>query len=88
MASKTFNACRRCDSCGIRTELKSEEVDRCILQCSQCGKEYPFFRSAREDRLMRKKKERGQALKREYFACNLFICSPNSLSTPNCFDTL
>ena len=53
MAAEVINACRRCDDCGIRTEVKSAEVDRCILQCSQCGKEYSFFKSPVEQRLER-----------------------------------
>ena len=57
MISNTLNARRRCDDCGIRTGVKSEEVDRCILQCSQCGKEYFFYKSPLEERLMRKMKE-------------------------------
>ena len=51
-------ACRRCDDCGIRTEVKSDDDDRCILQCSLCGKEYPFYKSPREDRLDAKMKEK------------------------------
>ncbi len=52
-----LNARRRCDDCGIRTEIKSDKADECILECSQCGKEYHFFKSSQEERLMRKMKE-------------------------------
>ena len=50
-------ACRRCDDCGIRTDVKSHDDDRCILQCSVCGREYPFYKSPQEERLKRERKE-------------------------------
>ncbi len=62
MASNVHNACRRCDDCGIRTGVKSDEVDQCILECSQCGREYPFYKS-QEERLMRKMKEQDNVSK-------------------------
>ncbi len=57
-----IKACRRCDDCGIRTEVKSDNEEVCILECSVCRKEYPFFKSPREDRIMRtiKGKERAR----------------------------
>ena len=48
-------ACRRCDHCGTKTDVKSHDDDRCILQCSLCGREYPFYKSPREERLKRGK---------------------------------
>ncbi len=50
MASNVLNVCRRCDDCGIRTGVKSDEAGRCILQCSRCGKEYPFYKSPQKMR--------------------------------------
>jgi thioredoxin reductase (NADPH) len=41
-------ACRRCDECGIRAGVKSDDDDLCILQCSLCGKEYPFYKSTQD----------------------------------------
>ena len=55
-------ACRRCDECGIRTGVKSEDDDLCILQCSLCGKEYPFYKSPPEDRPLPAMKEKGNML--------------------------
>jgi len=55
-------ACRRCDECGIRTGVKSDDDDLCILQCSLCGKEYPFYKSPQEDRPLRAIKEEGNVL--------------------------
>ncbi len=55
-------ACRRCDECGIRTGVKSDDDDVCILQCSLCGKEYPFYKSPPEDRPLRAMKEKGNVL--------------------------
>lgn len=55
-------ACRRCDECGIRTGVKSDDDDVCILQCSLCGKEYPFYKSPPEDRPLRAMKEKGHVL--------------------------
>ena len=49
-----FKACRRCDDCGIRTEVKSDNEEVCVLQCSICSREYPFYKSPKEDRIMRK----------------------------------
>ena len=48
-------ACRRCNECGIRTGVKSDDDDLCVLQCSICGKEYPFYKSRQEDRAMKEK---------------------------------
>ena len=62
MGSKTVSdirvACRRCDKCGIRAGVKSDDDDMCVLQCSLCGKEYPFYKSPREDRPLRTMKEK------------------------------
>ncbi len=62
MSSKTVSdmrsACRRCDQCGIRTDVKSADDDVCVLQCSLCGKEYPFYKLPQEDRPLRAKKEK------------------------------
>jgi len=56
-SNSTSMACRRCDDCGIRAGIKSEDSDMCILQCSLCGKEYPFYKSPREERLQPAMKE-------------------------------
>lgn len=41
--SKGFIVGRRCDECGARVEVASDEGDSCVLKCHQCGKEYKFF---------------------------------------------
>ncbi len=35
--------CRRCDVCGARIGLKGEAMDRVVLKCPECQKEYTFF---------------------------------------------
>lgn len=37
-----FAICRRCDDCGVRCEPISDNGDRCVLQCGNCGREYSF----------------------------------------------
>ncbi len=46
-------ACRRCDTCGVRTDVKSDDEEVCVLQCSICMQEYPFYKSPMEERIMR-----------------------------------
>jgi translation initiation factor 2 beta subunit (eIF-2beta)/eIF-5 len=46
--SNILKACRRCDDCGVRAEIKLEQKDMCVLQCSLCGKEYPFYKSVED----------------------------------------
>ncbi|HYA41053.1 MAG TPA: FAD-dependent oxidoreductase [Syntrophobacteraceae bacterium] len=55
--SDVLKACRRCEDCGVRAEVKSDDEEMCILQCSLCGKEYPFYKSPLEDRVKRKIKD-------------------------------
>lgn len=61
LAGADIKACRRCDACGIRAEVKSDNDEVCVLQCSICRKEYPFYKSPREERIMRALKEKENA---------------------------
>ncbi len=61
-ASDIHRACRRCDKCGIRTGVKSDNADQCILQCSLCGKEYPFYKSPREERQFQAMQKEGDVI--------------------------
>ncbi|MDR3553447.1 MAG: FAD-dependent oxidoreductase, partial [Syntrophobacteraceae bacterium] len=56
-----LKACRRCEDCGIRAEVKSDNVEVCVLQCSICRKEYPFYKTPREERIMSAIKESDNA---------------------------
>ncbi|HOI96532.1 MAG TPA: hypothetical protein PK250_17645 [Syntrophobacter fumaroxidans] len=43
---KGFTVNRRCDSCGTRVDIACDRGDKCMLKCSQCGKEYMFYLKA------------------------------------------
>jgi thioredoxin reductase (NADPH) len=62
-----IKACRRCDDCGIRAEVKSEDEEMCLLQCSICGKEYPFYKSSPEKRLEQAINEESNMLTSEIY---------------------
>ncbi len=80
MASNILNACRRCDECGIRTGVKSNEADRCILQCSQCGKEYAFYKSPQKERLVLKMKEQDNVRSASAYDIIIIGAGPGGLS--------
>ena len=84
MNSKTVSnirlACRRCDECGVRTEVKSDDDDRCILECSLCGKEYPFYKSPQEDRPLRAMQEKTNAFGLNTYDAIIIGGGPGGLS--------
>lgn len=40
---KGFTVSRRCDACGTKVDIACDNGDKCMLKCSQCGKEYTFY---------------------------------------------
>ena len=40
---KGFTVSRRCDTCGKRIDIAVDEGEKCMLKCSQCGKEYKIY---------------------------------------------
>lgn len=46
---KGFAVRRRCDVCGTRIDVAVDEGEKCLLKCSQCGKEYRFHVRTEQD---------------------------------------
>jgi len=40
---KGFTVARRCEVCGRKTNIATDDGDSLILRCQTCGKEYKFY---------------------------------------------